>query len=90
MHENIEKTQFYKIVLLTISMNRDIHGLEVEIGSPLWTDFLPLKHISFSSTQPSFHRIVITLSKDIYISTSRPCQFIELCFLDVFMHLELR
>ena len=36
-----------------------------KLGQLVWTDLLPLKRISFSSTPPSFDSTVITLSRDI-------------------------
>ena len=64
MHENIEKTRFYKIVLVTISINRDM-VLKWKLGHLVRTDFLPLKRNSFYPTQPSFDSTVIILSRDV-------------------------
>ena len=64
MHENIEKINFIKIVFASISINRDM-VLKWKLGQLVWTDLLPLKRISFSSTPPSFDSTVITLSRDI-------------------------
>ena len=65
MHENIEKKiSFIKIVFVSISINRDMI-LKWKLGQLVWTDLLPLKHFSFSSTPLSFGSTVITLSRDI-------------------------
>ena len=64
MHENIEKINFIKIVIVSISINRDM-VLKWKLGQLVWADLLPLKRISFSSTPPSFDSTVITLSGDI-------------------------
>ena len=39
--------------------------LKWKLGQLIWTDLLPPKRISFSSTPPSFNSAVITLSRDI-------------------------
>ena len=39
--------------------------LKWKLGNLVWTDFLPLKRNSFSSTPPFFDSTVITLSRDI-------------------------
>ena len=64
MHENIEKFNFIKIVFVSISINRDM-VLKRKLGQLVWTDLLPIKRISFSSTPLSFDSTVITLSRDI-------------------------
>ena len=64
MHENIEKIDFIKIAFDSSSTNRDM-VLKWKPGQLVWTDLLPLKRISCSSTPPSFDSTVITLSRDI-------------------------
>ena len=70
-----KKINFIKIVFGSISINRDM-VLECILGQLVWTDLLPLKRISFSSTPPSFDSTVITLSRDIVhkIEKTHPCR----------------
>ena len=39
--------------------------LKLKLGHLIWTVFLRLKHVPFSSTPPSFDSTVLTLSRDI-------------------------
>ena len=64
MHENIEKIKFIKIVFVSISINKGL-VLEWKLGQLVWTDLIPLKRISFTSTLPVFDSTVVTLSRDI-------------------------
>ena len=59
-----KKTNFIKIGFVSISINRDM-VLKWKLGQLIWTDLLPLKRISFSSTPPSFDSTMITLSRGI-------------------------
>ena len=64
MHEHIETINFIKLVLVSISINRDM-VLKWKLGQLVWADLLPLKRISFFFNPPSFDSTVITLSRDI-------------------------
>ena len=50
-----KKINFIKIVFVSISINRDM-VLKWKLGQLVWTDLLPLKRISFSSTH---HRSIV-------------------------------
>ena len=47
--KSLKKINFIKTVFVSISTNRDM-VLKWKLGQLLWTDLLPLKRISFSST----------------------------------------
>ena len=87
MHENIEKTRFYKIVLVTISINRDM-VLKWKLGHLVRTDFLPLKRNSFYPLAPESQTLIYMVTAPTAYHRSSKCMktskkhdFIKLCSL---------